>query len=423
MEENSDLNLSQILFKPQPNYIETSLISNSGAAVPDIALRPYSGSGFHANWYRPLNRYMWSWMGGNPLDIEEALANIACSEEKRSRENMFDTVSLYGPGNWIFEFANIAQKRILKAKKAIEDNKYELASHHYRMASRYFAIAAYPNLKGDVLAAEASLYGRKAYREIFVNSKRCGYYSEEEFTVRGKKVIGYLHSPDNKDLHPCVVMLGAYDQTATDFFRIFNDELRPLGIAAFVVDMPGMGNSGNLVLDENYSEIAENAILHLKEKVSFIDSTKIGLFGLHLSAAAAVRLAVLRSDLVNGLVVLDPTVHNIFTNVNYLSDAPLCLRSSIANRLNADASNWDTLMPQLRILSLKQQGLLSASGKCPVNCCVAVSDGDRPLVDDAHAVADAFRHNDFVDFKEAFADLSFARASKLVGKFFKEQFT
>ena len=423
MEENSDLNLSQILFKPQPNYIETSLISNSGAAVPDIALRPYSGSGFHANWYRPLNRYMWSWMGGNPLDIEEALANIACSEEKRSRENMFDTVSLYGPGKWIFEFANIAQKRILKAKKAIEDNKFELASHHYRMASRYFAIAAYPNLKGDVLAAEASLYGRKAYREIFVNSKRCGYYSEEEFTVRGKKVIGYLHSPDNKDLHPCVVMLGAYDQTATDFFRIFNDELRPLGIAAFVVDMPGMGNSGNLVLDENYSEIAENAILHLKEKVSFIDSTKIGLFGLHLSAAAAVRLAVLRSDLVNGLVVLDPTVHNIFTNVNYLSDAPLCLRSSIANRLNADASNWDTLMPQLRILSLKQQGLLSASGKCPVNCCVAVSDGDRPLVDDAHAVADAFRHNDFVDFKEASADLSFARASKLVGKFFKEQFT
>ena len=106
--------LSQILFKPQPNYIETSLISNSGAAVPDIALRPYSGSGFHANWYRPLNRYMWSWMGGNPLDIEEALANIACSEEKRSRENMFDTVSLYGPGNWIFEFANIAQKRIFK---------------------------------------------------------------------------------------------------------------------------------------------------------------------------------------------------------------------------------------------------------------------------------------------------------------------
>ena len=311
----------------------------------------------------------------------------------------------------------------LMAKKAIEDNKFELASHQYRMASRYFAIAAYPNLKGDVLAAEASLYGRKAYREIFVNSKRCGYYSEEEFTVRGKKVIGYLHSPDNKDLHPCVVMLGAYDQTATDFFRIFNDELRPLGIAAFVVDMPGMGNSGNLVLDENYSEIAENAILHLKEKGSFIDSTKIGLFGLHLSAAAAVRLAVLRSDLVNGLVVLDPTVHNIFTNVNYLSDAPLCLRSSIANRLNADASNWDTLMPQLRILSLKQQGLLSASGKCPVNCYVAVSDGDRPLVDDAHAVADAFRHNDFVDFKEASADLSFARASKLVGKFFKEQFT
>ena len=422
MEENSDLNLSQILFKPQPNYIETSLISNSGAAIPDVVLRPYIGSGFHANWYRPLNRYMWSWMGGNPLDIEEALSNIACSGEKRSRDNMFDTVSLYGPGNWIYEFAAIAQKRILMAKKAIEDNDFELASHQYRMASRYFAIAAYPNLKGDILAAEASLYGRKAYREIFVNSKKCGYYSEEEFTVRGRKVVGYLHSPDNQDLHPCVVMLGAYEQTATDFFRIFNDELRPSGIAVFVVDMPGLGNSSNLVLDENYSEIAESAVLHLKEKVNFIDASKIGLFGLHLSAAAAVRLAVLRSDLIKALMVLDPTVHNIFTNVNYLSDAPLCLRSSIANRLNADASNWDTLMPQLRILSLKQQGLLSASGKCQVNCCVAVSDALKPLTDDAHAVADAFRHSEFVDFKESSIDLSFSRASALIGKFFKEQF-
>lgn len=422
MEENSDLNLSQILFKPQPNYIETSLISNSGAEIPDIDLRPFAGSGFHANWYRPLNRYMWSWMGGNPLDIEEALSNIACSAEKRSRENMFDTVSVYGPGNWIYEFAAIAQSRTLKAKKAIDEGKFELASHHYRMASRYFAIAAYPNLKGDVLAAEASLYGRKAYREIFVNSQKCGYYSEEEFTVRGKKIVGYLHSPDNRDLHPCVVMLGGYSQTATDFFRIFNDELRPLGIAVFVVDMPGMGNSGAVVLDENYSEIVEKAVEHLKEKVAFIDSSKIGVFGMYLSAAAAVRLAVLRSDLVKALLVLDPAVHNIFTNIDYLSEIPLCFRSSIANRLNADASKWDILMPQLQVLSLKQQGLLSASGKCPVNCCVALAEHVKPVREDAAAVTAAFKHNKLVEFKDDTAELSFSSCAKLAGRYFKEQF-
>ena len=60
------------------------------------------------------------------------------------------------------------------AKKAIEDNKFELASHQYRMASRYFAIAAYPNLKGDVLAAESSMYGRKAYREFSLTQKSAG---------------------------------------------------------------------------------------------------------------------------------------------------------------------------------------------------------------------------------------------------------
>ena len=422
MEEAKDLNLSQVLFKPQPNYIETSLISNSGVSVPDIDLDAFSHSEISSYWYRPIKRYMWAWMGGNPLDIEEALAKIACSKEPRTRERFFDTVGIYGPGNWIYEFAAIAQARIFKAKEELNKGNKERASHHYRMASRYFAIAAYPNLKGDILASEASLYCRKAYREIFVNSDLCGYYSEEEFLVRGQKVTGYLHSPDNQDLHPCVIMLGGYGQTATDFFRIFNDELRPLGIAVFVVDMPGLGNSSSIILDENYSDIAKAACEHLKEKVSFIDSTKLGLFGLRLSAAAAVRLAILHCNLVHSVLLLDPAVHNIFTNIDYLSSFPLCVRSSLANRLNADASNWDTLMPQLQVLSLKQQGLLSASGKCPLTCHIVSSDKSSASKDDTKAVAGTFRHCEVEYIKAESFDLSYSKISKIIGKFFKQQF-
>lgn len=410
---NNDVNLSEILFKPKHDYIETSLISNSGCPLPDIGDGLHMmGSHFRSLWYRPLNRYTWTYLGANCLDVDLALSNIVMSKNPRTRAECFDTIEQYGPGNWIYEFSSIAQKRVMQARLCEESGNFTQASHEYRMASRYFAIASYPNLKGDVLAAQASLLGRKAYRKIFNEVSRTGHYQEEEFTFKGEKISGYLHCVDTKKLQPCVVVVTTYESTSTDYYRLFQDYLRKMGIALFIIDMPGMGSAQKLVLDEQSSDLVEAAIEHL-QKIKFIDTTAIGLYGYRFSANAAARLTLLRPDLVKALALVSPAIHSAYLNQKVLNSMSLATRSSLANRLNADASNWAVIVPQLQTLSLKVQGLIGyhASNKTPT--LSIYTPVDLKFNDDRDMVSKAFSNNHDVVFKHM-------RVSEFVPRIFTE---
>lgn len=410
---NNDVNLSEILFKPKHDYIETSLISNSGCPLPDIGDGLHMmGSHFRSLWYRPINRYTWTYLGANCLDVDLALSNIVMSKNPRTRAECFDTIEQYGPGNWIYEFSSIAQKRVMQARLCEESGNLEQASHEYRMASRYFAIASYPNLKGDVLAAQASLLGRKAYRKIFNEVSRTGHYQEEEFTFKGEKISGYLHCVDTKKLQPCVVVVATYESTSTDYYRLFKDYLRKMGIALFIIDMPGMGSAQKLVLDEQSSDLVEAAIEHL-QKIKFIDTSAIGLYGYRFSANAAARLTLLRPDLVKALALVSPAIHSAYLNQKVLNSMSLATRSSLANRLNADASNWAVIVPQLQTLSLKVQGLIGyhASNKTPT--LSIYTPVDLKYNDDRDMVSKAFSNNHDIVFKQM-------RVSEFVPRIFTE---
>lgn len=410
---NNDVNLSEILFKPKHDYIETSLISNSGCPLPDIGDGLHMmGSHFRSLWYRPINRYTWTYLGANCLDVDLALSNIVMSKNPRTRAECFDTIEQYGPGNWIYEFSSIAQKRVMQARLCEESGNLEQASHEYRMASRYFAIASYPNLKGDVLAAQASLLGRKAYRKIFNEVSRTGHYQEEEFTFKGEKISGYLHCVDTKKLQPCVVVVATYESTSTDYYRLFKDYLRKMGIALFIIDMPGMGSAQKLVLDEQSSDLVEAAIEYL-QKLKFIDTTAIGLYGYRFSANAAARLTLLRPDLVKALALVSPAIHSAYLNQKVLNSMSLATRSSLANRLNADASNWSVIVPQLQTLSLKVQGLIGyhASNKTPT--LSIYTPVDLKFNDDRDMVSKAFSNNHDIVFKQM-------RVSEFVPRIFTE---
>ena len=69
----SDQNLSEVLFKPKFDYPETSMISNSGVELPFLTKQDRM-LGFNKHYYRALYRFLWGLSGGNPLDIDEALA-------------------------------------------------------------------------------------------------------------------------------------------------------------------------------------------------------------------------------------------------------------------------------------------------------------------------------------------------------------
>lgn len=380
----SDQNLSEVLFKPKFDYPETSMISNSGVELPFLTKQDRM-LGFNKHYYRALNRFLWGLSGGNPLDIDEALANITVSKNERSRPKCYDTVKNYGPGHWIYEFNSIAQKRVLMAHECEEKNDLVRASHNYRIASRYYAIAAYPNLKGDVLALESDAMCRNYYKKMFETDPSFGYLSEESFEVDGKKVSGYLHLPDRENVHPCIVCLCAYEESITSFFRLYTNVLKPLGIAAFVIEMPGTGACGKLNLYDHFSMTAENAVTYLATHKS-IDSSHIGLYGTGMAATACIRTAVLMKNAVKAMLLVAPFVDSLYTDKEILNSLPLCRRSSICNRLGLDASNWEYVIPRLNAFSLKTQGILSFSGHCKVSTILiaakrsVITDSDLQLM-------------------------------------------
>lgn len=425
--DNTDLssaNLSEILFKPKYDYVETSMISNSGCALPDLGDGFHlMGSHFRALWYRPLNRFSWAYLGANSLDIDEALSHIVISDNERSRDQCYDTVKQYGPGNWIYEFCTIGQRRINQARQCEEQGDLVHASHHYRMASRYFAIAAYPNLKGDDLAAQASLYGRRAYRKIFNDPVKYGYYAEQVFNVGGEKVTGYLHSVSNKEVQPCVVVVTSYGSTATDYYRLFSDYLRKEGIAIFAVDMPGLGSASKILLGAETSVVLEAAVEHLK-KVPYIDSSAIGALGFHVSANAVARLAITHRDLFKALVFVSPALHNAFVNQDLLNSMSLAARSSLANRLNLDASTWNTIIPQLQILSLRKQGLVGRNNRVDTKTLTLMMPVDLKYNNDQDLIDQVFANNKTLAFTKMrvseFAPRIFSSASKFFTETLKD---
>lgn len=372
-EDLSGRNLSEVLFKPQFKFVETSVISNSGAPLPKLSRKDQS-LGYREGWYRAVNRFLWTWLGGNLMDLDEVLARVAFSKAERTRPECLDTVSDYCPGNWIYEFCAMAQKRYLKAVEMHEKGNVRLASHNYRMATRYFAIAAYPNLRGDSLAGEAALLCRKNYRLMFECDPWNGVMHEPDITSKSGNFRAFLHLPSENGLFPCVIVIGSYEQNISDFYRLYNDYLRPEGIAALMLHLPGLGASEKILLNAEYSLIVDAALAYLKG-VKQIDSTRIGLMGVRMGGAACIRACTLNQGAFKAIMLLNPAVDSLFTNQHLLNSMPLCMRSLYANRLNLDASAWDTIIPQLQVLSLKKQGLLSSSGACRTPClCCAIRD-------------------------------------------------
>lgn len=358
------LNLSEILFKPKFVYPETSVISNSGVELPTLSREDIS-FGFVAEFYRPILKFEWVFSGGSALDIDEALAKICVSKSQRNRETLFDTVKEYGSGHWNYEFNTIAQNRVNKAHDCESRNDIFGASHNYRLAARYFAIAAYPFLKGDVLAQNSDVLCRSSYKKMYDIDPSNGILQEHSFIVDNKKVTGYLHIPDLKQVYPCVIIVCPYESNMSFAYRFINDYLAKSNICAFVLEMPGAGACEKLNLNNHFSMAIEAAIDYLTT-LKYVDATNIGLYGSGISATACIRAAILKSSSVKALALLAPFVHSFFTDKEILDSMPLCLRSSLCNRVDLDARDWDTLIPQFRVFSLKEQGILSGRGGCKV---------------------------------------------------------
>ncbi|MDY5778523.1 MAG: alpha/beta hydrolase [Succinivibrionaceae bacterium] len=366
MSETTSENLSEVLFKPKLNIIETSTISNSSKDFDNIL---WGRKG--RDWYRLLHYEYWSWLGLDLIEIKAALANMASSTSPRTREQCLDTVCNYGHGNWIFEFSQLGDKyskiaKSLEEKFLSDDSSLENQEvkndifKNYRKAYLYYCLASYPHLKGDELADYALTQHYNFYRKAAKYAN--GFFFEESFSVDSKssnKATMFIHTPDKSKPCPCVIICSNYMNLASEYLRYYNEYLYPLGIAMIAIDLPGVGLSRKFsVSSENLGVIHDAALEHIFAKVPYIDRSNIGLLAQRMGANCAVHTFINNPDKIKTMFLVGPTVDDYYVNKERLTNTPVMYRATIANRIGFDAAQWNNVIPQLQVYSLKRQGIL-----------------------------------------------------------------
>ena len=360
MQEEEALNLSERLFSKVRKVQETSTISNSAGALGEHEGEQVLIEGIcsHA-WYRIIRRSYWIWQGADPIELEDILSHIATGTGVRSREEKLDTLQGYAPGNWIYEFSQVAGEYFKKGKSLEQEGDLSGARKAYLRATRYYSIASYPHLKGDELAEQAQLQGNQAYRE----AGRLMPVPLKILTIpfRDKEINGYLHLPTDAHVVPVVMVSGSIDSLQIDFYRFYEQYLAPNGIGMLTLDMPGIGYSSQFPLVQDTSRLHQAALHYLREEVPFVDNQRIGMVGVRLGGNVAARLAYLEPTHLKTVACIGPGLNQFFVEPELFNQASPMLRASLANRLGMDAANWNELQPQCQIFSLKRQGLVGVT--------------------------------------------------------------
>ncbi|MBQ3775548.1 MAG: alpha/beta hydrolase [Ruminobacter sp.] len=414
MTEISSENLSEVLFKPHRSSLETSFISNS---VEELLP---NRDGTPRRWFRELHRDYWSWMGLDILEIQKALADISGSENKRTREGVLDTVYEYGPGNWVYEFSMLAEKHSSYAKSIEEDpGKKEEAFKHFRLAYLCYAMASYPHLQGDEMANHALLMNHLNYKKVA--SYLSGHFEIIKFKSEAGEGTAYVHTPDRFKCLPCVIICGNYINLATEYLRFYRENLFPNGIAMITLDLPGMGMNTGITLSANTGVLHEAVLDYVKEKLPYIDRSRIGIVAQRFGCNCAAHLLATHSSDIKAACMIAPIVNDVLVDPELLKLASPIQRASMCNRMGTDAAEWEQLIPRLQIFSVKRQGLLSGL-KLSKPLLVVTSDRKSiSTIGDAKLIGSISDKTEFMELKAATAFELFTKVIDQITDWLKER--
>ena len=365
MEPNDDTNLTEKLFTRIKKVLETSEISNSSPVdEQDSSLaESFIDGALSPHWYRLLRRPTWAWQGADPVEVEQTLARIAMGQGERSHERYLDTIKGYVPGNWVYEWSQLAGRYFNAGRELVSQGDAAGALKNLLKAVRYYSIASYPHLKNDELADQAQLLGNMAYREAGRLFKVP--LKELQVPFRGKTIQGYLHLPTTDKPVPLVIVSGGIDALQVDFLNFYFKCLEPHGIGMLSLDMPGTGYAEHWPLVQDTSRLHQAVLNHLSE-VAWVDHQRIAMVGFRLAGNVAARLAFIEPFKLRTVVCIGAGINQVFTNQEMFARCPRMMRDGLANRLGADAAQWDLLRTKCQVFSLKTQGLLGSRTSVPI---------------------------------------------------------
>ena len=396
MDLNDDLNLTEKLFTRVKKVLETSEISNSSPVEEQDANldETFIDGSMSSRWYRLLRRPTWAWQGADPVEVEQTLACIAMGKGERTHERYLDTIKGYVSGNWVYEWSQLAGRYFNQGRALVEQGDSAAALKDLLRAVRYYSIASYPHLKNDELADQAQLLGNMAYREAGRLFKVP--LKEIQVPFRGKSIQGYLHLPTIDKPVPLVIVSGGIDSLQVDFLSLYLKYLEPNGIGMLSLDMPGIGYAEHWPLVQDTSRLHQAVLNHLSE-VAWVDHQRIAMVGFRLAGNVAARLAFIEPFKLRTVVCIGAGVNQVFTKQEMFARCPRMMRDGLANRLGADAAQWESLRTKCQVFSLKTQGLLGTRTPVPILSIGHKKDFICPE-QDVRALASASRNGKAVVF-------------------------
>lgn len=355
-------NLSETLFKPSVKHRETStLVARVHHCGQSEILSALDGAN-PGTWFRLINRLMWIWRGINPWEIEEVLSRIAASRAPHTDDRLLDTVIGYRGGNWIYEWSH---QGMIWQQRAMDAVNGASAARDWLQAARFYSIASYPHLKGDMLAEQAQTLANHAWEEA---AKHLPHEIKQlEFPVSGGgSVTGFLHLPPTGQApYPTVLVCGSLDMLQNDTYRLFHDYFAPAGLAMLTIDMPSIGFSAKWKLSQDTSFLHQQVLRGL-DAVPWVDQRRVSAFGFRFGANIAVRLAYLEPQRLSGVACLGPVVHALLTDSQRQDSAPDMYLDVLASRIGMAGVSDVALKTELNSYSLKVQGLLGRHCPTPV---------------------------------------------------------
>lgn len=373
----SQANLSETLFKPRFKHPETStLVRRSHHQTAPVIQSALDGATV-PHWYRMINRLLWVWRGVDAREILEVQARIAANSGERTHDYLYDTVIGYRGGNWIYEWSKQAmmwQQRANQETDKVKSGKYWL------QAANLYSIAAYPHLKGDMLAEQAQVLANRAYEEAA--PRLSGGLRELEFTIPGGGAItGFLHVPkEGQGPFPTVLICGGLDALQSDYYTLFENYFAPQGIAMLTIDMPSVGFSSKWKLTQD-SSLLHQHVLKALPNIPWVDHTRVAAFGFRFGANVAVRLGYIEAPRLKAVACLGPVVHSLLSDASRQAQVPEMYIDVLASRLGMNDASDSALRVELNRYSLKTQGLLGRHCPTPMLSGYWENDPFSPDVD------------------------------------------
>lgn len=243
-----------------------------------------------------------------------------------------------------------------EANKFVKNGEQEKAKKAYYLASQLYSIASYPHLKGDESSIQAQTLAFSNYSYSFQQDKQA-LLKEIEVPFEGRNIRCYLHLPNDDIIHPVAIVSAGLDALQCDLLPLFENQLKPAGIAMLTVDMPGVGFSSHLKLEQDTSRLHQ-AILHYLSQVPWVDQARVALIGARMGGNAMTRLAFIEPKLVRAVVSVGAAVASVFDQYDNFSRLPVMTLDCLASRMQIKSSDAKLLYQHCVPFSLLKQGLL-----------------------------------------------------------------